>query len=122
MPTGLSQVLPLAEGGTGARNAGSARENLEIPGFTSGGGQLSWFTSGTTGNSISLNGSSIAQDQGIVIPNFVDDNIGFMGIVIKKTTTGDPPDSQEGLFCVNTFDHTLKFWAAGAWRTITITW
>lgn len=42
----------------------------------------------------------------------------YIGAIIVKSNIGDPSVSGEA-FCINTADNTLKFYADGAWRTIT---
>lgn len=41
---------------------------------------------------------------------------------IVKTTTGDPaaPAGGEVAICANTADKTIKIYAGGAWRTLTL--
>jgi len=41
---------------------------------------------------------------------------------IIKSSTGDPTYGHEGLLCINTFDHTVKIYAGGGWRTFVSTW
>lgn len=50
-----------------------------------------------------------------------DGTTGVLGLVVYKTTTGDPT-GHEGLFEVNTFDNTFKAYADGAWRTLASGW
>ncbi len=45
-------------------------------------------------------------------------SITYIGALIVKSTTGDPSITGES-FCINLADNTLKFYADGAWRSIT---
>jgi hypothetical protein len=50
-----------------------------------------------------------------------DGTVGTLGLVVTKTTTGDPTP-HEGLFVINTIDNTVKVYADGAWRTLASGW
>lgn len=44
----------------------------------------------------------------------------FVPYVIKEDT-GDPSTGSTGMICINTFDKTIKIYAGGAWRGLTLT-
>lgn len=44
--------------------------------------------------------------------------VSYIGAIMVKSTSGDPVATGES-FCINLADHTLSFYADGAWRIIT---
>ena len=39
---------------------------------------------------------------------------------ILKATTGDPAQVHENLWCINSFDHTVKIYAEGGWKALPV--
>lgn len=104
MATGLPQPVPVTEGGTGARTTGEAKDNLGL-------GKL---VVSDNSHTLILDTIDITNTRELIIPDFD----GTISVMIFKSTTGDPEDGLAGIFCLNTFDKNLKFYADGSWHEV----
>lgn len=82
------------------------------------------FTAGGVDAAVfgSLDAAGTAGKAALHVQNEAMSAAGIVGVVIYKTTTGDPADVQEGLFCINTTDNTFKVYSDGGWRTLASGW
>ena len=72
------------------------------------------FSFRSINQSANFNFDDISELQTFTFPNAT----GTVGTVITKDTTGDPSETIEGLFAINTIDNTFKVYANGGWREL----